>query len=761
MESDSPRLARPSSRSTCLALAVAAACSVPWPACAQAAATWTTLGPPGGTVSALLASPASPTTLYAGTPENGVFFTSDGGQSWSPGNSGLATAIVGRQALYDVHALVGDARFVYAATEAGIFQTALGAAPNWSLLADPGAPTAITMLAFDPASGLLVAASPAADGLSTPGVFVAAAPSSQGAAITWTFVALPGATAGLGVDGLAVASADGAPSPGSLLVGAGGMVYSAPLSSMFPVAPAWSNADPSATLATGSVSALFYSPEFLQAFACSAGTTYSSGNVLDAQALWSPAAVAASGMTAPVCNAFAAVPVTAGGAPQLMLGTDQGAFVSIDGSNFSATASLGPGAAAESFAVGQVPGGSGASLYVGTGFGVVTAPVSALQAGTTWTASNGPGTIAAAGSQRLDNTSVVDTALIGTRLFAAAMDNHYAEVFASTDGGATWSATQIGSVLNAGEAIVALLPDATNKVLYAATTQGLLAYLPASGAWAAVSPATIVGRAGALALGASALFVGTDNGVFALPLGTAPAGATPVAAGLAGSSVRSLLVASGVVVAGTVDATDDNYVYFTSESGATQGTGSWQAFAVGSAGTGRITSMLMVGTNLLAATNGNLVLVASAGSGWASANSSADASQQISDAFGAVNSLYTDGVSIYAATSSQGVFVSPVGSSFFWTPFTGSGGVPLPSPEVRSLRAGGGNVYAATRAGVASFVDQAIAPPPPPSSPSSSPAGNSGGGAVDGWLAGLVLLAALVLPRRRGKPSTAWSDSRH
>ena len=739
-----------------LLLVAAAACSAGSPALAQTVPAWTALGPPGGTISAMLADPSSPITLYAGTPENGVFFSGDGGANWSVGNAGLPLANVGRQSLQAVHALATDAQFVYAATEAGIVYTPLGAAPNWSPLAATGASTPITMLAFDAASGLLFAASPVADGMSTPGVYVAASVATNGTTLAWTFVELPASTVGLGVSGLAVASPDGPTSPGHLLLSAGGLVYAAPISAAFAVAPTWTSADPAATLAPGGIAALAYSGSFLQAIACSGGSVDVSGNVLDPLAIWSPGVVDAPGMVAPVCNVFMDISVASGGTPQLMLGTDQGAFVSVDGLNFAPTLALGPSVAAEAFALGRTPGSTTSLLYVGTGFGVSTAQASAVQSGSAWSASNGPAVIASGGaaSQRLDNASIVDSASIGTRLFAAAVDNHYVEVFASTDGGATWTATHIASVLGAGETITCLQADTSNQLLYAATTQGLLVYDPGAGTWSAVSPGTIAGRANALALGATALFVGTDNGVFALPLGHAPASAVPVVAGLAGSSVRSLLVASGSIFAGTVDATDNNDVWLTTEAGAMQGTGLWQAFAVGQAGTARITSLLLVGSTLLAATNGNLVLYATAGSGWASANTSTDASQQISDTFGAVNSLYSDGTTIFAATGSHGVYASPVGTSFFWSPFDGSGPTALPSMEVRRLRAADTTVYASTRAGIASFVDAALAPSPPapPPPPPAPPPASAGSGALQPWWALALLASAVGLGPRKPRP---------
>jgi hypothetical protein len=445
------------------------------------------------------------------------------------------------------------------------------------------------------------------------------------------------------------------------------------------------------------------------------------------------------------------VPISAGGAPQLLLGTDQGAFVSTDGTRFQATGGLNVSPVVNAFALAAAPGALSNTLFSATGHGVARLDVASLAGNANWAPSNGGASVSGGGSNlRLNNANIVDTAVMGATVYAAATTDTYAEVFSSADGGATWVATHIASALHAGETIIALAPDASRSVLYAATTQGLLAHQPGSGTWAAIGGAALTGRAAALALGSGSLFVGTDNGVVALPLNASPGSAAPVAAGLTGSSVRTLLVANGTVFAGTIDPADDrNYIFSAPEAGAASGRPVWSAFGVGDAGTRRVTSLALLDTRLVAATSGGLVLYASAGSAWASANTSTDPAQQISDAFGVVNSLYSDGSSVYAATGNNGVFVSPVGS-FSWTPFSGTGDTALPSLEVHTLRAGGSTLYAATRGGVASLVGS-ITPPSPPASSPSGPGSGGGGGAIDPLFALLLLggLIALAFSRRR------------
>jgi hypothetical protein len=207
--------------------------------------------------------------------------------------------------------------------------------------------------------------------------------------------------------------------------------------------------------------------------------------------------------------------------------------------------------------------------------------------------------------------------------------------------------------------------------------------------------------------------------------------------------------AGGNVYVGALDPNSgDHAVSTASEASAAAGTAVWSAFGTSPVGS-RITSLLLIDSTLLAATNGGLLRYATAGSPWVSANVSADPAAQISDAFNVVNSLYTDGVTLFAATGNNGVFVAPYGTSFLWTPFSGGGDTALPSLEVRSLRGSGTTLYASTRAGVATLAGLSGTPTPPPG-PTPDPGGSSsGGGAFAPVFAALLLLAVALLRRRR------------
>lgn len=54
--------------------------------------TWTAVGPEGGSVTVLAASPSDPRVVYAGTERSGVFRSGDGGRTWRSASQGLAAA---------------------------------------------------------------------------------------------------------------------------------------------------------------------------------------------------------------------------------------------------------------------------------------------------------------------------------------------------------------------------------------------------------------------------------------------------------------------------------------------------------------------------------------------------------------------------------------------------------------------------------------------------------------------------------------------
>ncbi len=731
-------------------LAIAAAATfVITAARAQVSATWSAVGPPGGTTTAGRANPLVAGAVYAGTAENGIFYSTDGGRTWGAANGGLApSSDTGRQQRYAVFTLVSDGQYMYAATGSGLYYTAATGAPQWLPLAGPANGPQIKMLAYDAATQRLFAASDATDGVTAPRIYSKTlAPPAAPTVPAWTSSALPDSTIGAVVNGLAVVTQPGSAAPGGLLVAVGNTVQAAALLTAAPDL-VWSSADPAAALAAGSVNAVAWSADFSQAYACSGSIPFSSGNPLDAQPLWLPLTVVGAGPDPFSCTGFVSIPIAAGGAPNLLLGTDQGAFTSSDGQRFDAMGRMAISPAANDFAV-LASTGAATEVLVAGGFGVGATPVSALAPAAAWSARSGPASVAAGGSNaRLNNTSTWDTAVLGSTLYAAVSTNHYRDVLASADGGATWTSTGISAVLSPLETPTQLLADAVNGVLSVASSQGLLAYTPSGARWATVGAASI-GAVSALSLGSTHVFVGTDAGLFAVVRGTVPGSAVPVAAGLTTLSVKALLVAGGNVYVGALDQNSGEHaVSRASEASAAAGTAVWSAFGTSPVGS-RVTSLLLIDNTLLAATNGALLRYATAGAPWASANVSADPAAQVSDAFNVVYSLYTDGVTIFAATGNNGVFVAPYGTSFLWTPFSGSGDTALPSLEVRSLRGSGTTLYASTRAGVATIAGLSGTPTPPPA-PAPDPGGSSsGGGAFAPVFAALLLLAVVLLRRRR------------
>lgn len=111
-------------------------------------------GPPGGAVEAIVLDPRDPATVYAATNWSGVFKSTDGGQSWTAINSGLANSMV-----YALAISPSDNAVIYAGTRDGVFKTVDGGR-HWTD-ASYGLPkglggTLIEMLAIDPTNPKIV-----------------------------------------------------------------------------------------------------------------------------------------------------------------------------------------------------------------------------------------------------------------------------------------------------------------------------------------------------------------------------------------------------------------------------------------------------------------------------------------------------------------------------------------------------------------------------------------------------------------------------
>src|SRR5262249_53542040 len=81
---------------------------------------WTPIGPDGGFVLALAVDPETPTTLYAGTQNGGVFKTTNAGDSWR-GSRGFPDSAVNALAVDP-----STPTTVYAGTDDGVFKSVDG-----------------------------------------------------------------------------------------------------------------------------------------------------------------------------------------------------------------------------------------------------------------------------------------------------------------------------------------------------------------------------------------------------------------------------------------------------------------------------------------------------------------------------------------------------------------------------------------------------------------------------------------------------------
>ena len=133
---------------------------------------WSSLGPSGALVNALVADPATAGTLYAGTLTSGVFKSTDGGATWTIANTGLTNP--------DVSALAADPSTpgtLYAGTDGGVFKSTDGGR-TWGLASTGLTDLRVKTITVDPASPSRLYV----------GTFTGAFASTDGAA-TWTAIA--------------------------------------------------------------------------------------------------------------------------------------------------------------------------------------------------------------------------------------------------------------------------------------------------------------------------------------------------------------------------------------------------------------------------------------------------------------------------------------------------------------------------------------------------------------------------------------------
>jgi hypothetical protein len=720
--------------------------SLPWsPAVAQSAGAWRSLGPPGGTVLALVKSPLASTLLYAGTSQNGVFVSADAGQSWSAANAGLP-ATPG-SATRAVRALVADNQYLYAATDAGMFYAAAGAVagdvPNWSPMPATASATPITLLAVDVSSGLLFAAATGATMNTAPAVYLMPLPAPAAApAAAWIASPMPGTVVGNGIGAMAVVPSNGTASA-SLLVSALDRVYSASIGGG--AAPLnWQDADPFMKLrAQGAIEALHFSVDFGQGYACSGSQMFlATQPQVPAANDWTVTMLPAPAAMAPTCNAMASGGLPAAN-PVVALATNTGVYLSTNGTSFTAAAPLAVSPNANAV---MIAGDMAPALFVGAGFGVASQALPSIVPNSNWTANNGPAALPAAGANgRLNNANVTDSTVVGATMYAAVASDQYADVLVSTDAGVTWASTGLGQAGSGVADVRALASDSTNRVVYAGTNVGLFA-LTIGASWQPVAAASIADVA-SLARDGNLLYVGTDAGAYSLALGASPASTAATRAGLDTLRVSALLADGGKVYAATQDVNVGTASVSVAPSVAS-GSPAWTDFATGAVGTRRIRSLALAGTTLLAGTRGDLVSAATPGGNWADASYGLRDPANPNDPNRVVTALYSDGTTVYAATGSNGIFSSPVGASLMWTPFNGGGDQALPALQVNQLRAQGTLLYAGTAGGLASF-DGLVANdmPPPAASPMPPVAdqGGHGGGAFDFWsILGLALLVCLL-----------------
>jgi hypothetical protein len=674
---------------------------------AQAVPSWNSIGPTGGSLIALIADPSAPTTaLYVGTEMNGVFRSSDGGTTWSAANSGMAA---GRH----VYAMAALGNFVYAATDGGVYVAAAGTSLLWTLLPSPRAVSPapacdITMLAS--AKSTLYLAAPCESNIYATTVV--------GNSPVWQTTSMPVDSSGIAQNVTALGLLDG-----NIALGSISAVY------LLGADQKWINSEagalddaglprPSGLL--GDHVAALVSSSSKWAFTCTTGgLVFQADLSIGVPLTWMPLSFATEAPTS--CRGLAVARVNALPQSVLAMATDSGAFASTVFDDTSLMApSLVPGPAfpmsSHLHAAWQLNPSSLSSLLWVTEFGLYASSMADLSSSTTLTTSvttafNGPIRLATP-SQRLDNVSVRDVAVVGTSLYAIAesTSGSYLDVMASADGGASWTRTGLSTQAPLINIIRSLVADVGHSILYAGTDQGVY-YLQGSN-WLLLGNAYDVR---AMAVGAQALYTGRN-------VDASPSGGLVIQSLVGGSSfttieippvanfsVRSLVVAGGSVYAAggvktdTVDGSVyNNAVYYATDfvPATPLVAPTWALF--GSPPfpiTNLILSHVAVGAGqVFAGGDGFLFQCQNKSGGWGVVAGLPTMSTGEPES---VSALASDGTTLYVGTSAHGLLAMTLNVTTGLIAFSGTGTSALPSTTVNEFRIVGTNLYVATNAGVA------------------------------------------------------------
>ncbi|HET7453317.1 MAG TPA: hypothetical protein VFL12_11275 [Thermoanaerobaculia bacterium] len=532
---------------------------------------WSSLGPEGGLVSALLPDPASPTVVWEGTYGGGLFVSRDDGATWSK----VATGGVGDV----VNGLAAGAGALFAATDDGVLRSGDGGR-SWAIAGTGLSDTTVYSVAVD-ASGAVYA------GTQSGGVF-----RSEDGGTTWNATAPAAGTPvyALAAGGGRLYAATGG--DGVVSTGDGGGSWSgsaAEIASAFvmdvevdPSAPShlwaatfgegvWKSTDGGATW-TPSASPFDGASAYAVAADAATGTVWAGtldGGLWrsdDGGSTWAAAAPAASRATVFAIRTDVRTPgavwagtnfgtfrsadggTTWNAANRGMNGTVVNALVAADGAVYAATGGSGILRSADRGASWQ-PADLGATTVFALARGA-----SAWYAGTDqgiWTSADGLSWSAVAGLPGTNNVYSVAADPANPSVVYAG--TYLAGLLRSDDGGATWAALPLGS---GSETVFAIASAPDSGVLYAGTSHGLFRSGDAGATW---TPAgTFNGAVFSIGIdprNSSALFVGVEGGgIWA----SADGGATwgPSSAGLTASNVYSLAVerSTGAVYAGTQDA---------------------------------------------------------------------------------------------------------------------------------------------------------------------------------------------------------------